>query len=106
MSWEFELVAGPFGGTAEGPVWDGEAVLFTHIPASRILRYDPRSGRPPNILLASTTSTAFASAPKATFTAVSKAVGALSASRKTARLLPRCPICWTASVITTPMTWQ
>jgi gluconolactonase len=45
MSWEFELVAGPFGGTAEGPVWDGEAVLFTHIPASRILRYDPRSGQ-------------------------------------------------------------
>jgi gluconolactonase len=45
MSWEFELVAGPFGGTAEGPVWDGEAVLFTHIPASRILRYDPRRGQ-------------------------------------------------------------
>jgi gluconolactonase len=45
MSWEFELVAGPFGGTTEGPVWDGEAVLFTHIPASRILRYDPRSGQ-------------------------------------------------------------
>jgi gluconolactonase len=45
MIWEFELVAGPFGGTAEGPVWDGEAVLFTHIPASRILRYDPRSGQ-------------------------------------------------------------
>ena len=45
MIWEFELVTGPFGGTAEGPVWDGEAVLFTHIPASRILRYDPRSGQ-------------------------------------------------------------
>lgn len=45
MSWEFELVAGPLGGTAEGPVWDGEAVLFTHIPASRILRYDPKSGQ-------------------------------------------------------------
>jgi len=45
MSWEFELVAGPLGGTTEGPVWDGEAVLFTHIPASRILRYDPKSGQ-------------------------------------------------------------
>ena len=44
MSWEFELLAGPFGGTTEGPVWDGEAVLFTHIPANRILRYDPKSG--------------------------------------------------------------
>ena len=44
MSWNFELVAGPFGGTTEGPVWDGEALLFTHIPASRILRYDPATG--------------------------------------------------------------
>ncbi len=44
MSWDFELVAGPYGGTTEGPVWDGEAVIFTHIPASRLMRYDPRSG--------------------------------------------------------------
>ena len=44
-SWNFELVAGPYGGTTEGPVWDGEALLFTHIPASRILRYDPETGR-------------------------------------------------------------
>ena len=44
MSWNFELVAGPLGGTTEGPVWDGEAVLYTHIPSSRIMRYDPRSG--------------------------------------------------------------
>ena len=44
MSWNFELVAGPYGGTTEGPVWDGEALLFTHIPANRILRYDPESG--------------------------------------------------------------
>jgi gluconolactonase len=44
MSWEFELVAGPYGGTAEGAVWDGQAVLFTHIPGCRIMRYDPRSG--------------------------------------------------------------
>ncbi|MFQ6026294.1 MAG: SMP-30/gluconolactonase/LRE family protein [Dehalococcoidia bacterium] len=44
MSWNFELVAGPYGGTAEGPVWDGEAVIFSHIPASRLLRYDPKTG--------------------------------------------------------------
>ncbi len=44
MSWSFELVAGPYGGTTEGPVWDGEALLFTHIPASRILRYSPKTG--------------------------------------------------------------
>jgi len=43
MSWNFELVAGPYGGTTEGPVWDGEALLFTHIPADRILRYDPKT---------------------------------------------------------------
>jgi gluconolactonase len=30
---------------AEGPVWDGEALLFTDIHASRILRYDPKTGR-------------------------------------------------------------
>ena len=44
MSWNFELVAGPYGGTAEGPVWDGEAVIFSHIPSARLMRYDPKSG--------------------------------------------------------------
>ena len=44
MRWNFRLVAGPFDGTTEGPVWDGEGVLFTHIPSNRILRYDPVSG--------------------------------------------------------------
>ncbi len=44
MSWNFELVAGPYNGTTEGPVWDGEALLFSHIPANRILRYAPKTG--------------------------------------------------------------
>jgi gluconolactonase len=44
MSWNFELVAGPYGGTTEGPVWDGQAVLFTNIPNNRIMRYDPKTG--------------------------------------------------------------
>ncbi|MBI2505881.1 MAG: SMP-30/gluconolactonase/LRE family protein, partial [Candidatus Latescibacteria bacterium] len=44
MSWNFEKVAGPFSLLTEGPAWDGEAVLFTDIPSSRILRFDPRSG--------------------------------------------------------------
>ena len=44
MSWDFELVAGPYNGTTEGPVWDGEALLFSHIPAHQILRYDPKTG--------------------------------------------------------------
>lgn len=42
MSWTFERVAGPFGLT-EGPVWDGTGLLFSDIPTSRILRYDPRT---------------------------------------------------------------
>ena len=46
MAWQyhFELLARPYGGVSEGPVWDGEAILFTHIPSSRIMRYDPDSG--------------------------------------------------------------
>ena len=43
MEWRFQLLAQPFGGITEGPVWDGEAVLFTHISASRIMRFDLRS---------------------------------------------------------------
>ena len=43
MSWEFEQVAGPYG-FAEGPAWDGEAVLFTDISTSRVMRYNPVSG--------------------------------------------------------------
>ena len=44
MEWEWELVAGPVPRLTEGPAWDGKALLFTHIPASRILRYDPQTG--------------------------------------------------------------
>ena len=44
MAWKFELVDGPFGGTTEGPAWDGSGLLFTHIPSSRIMTYDPQSG--------------------------------------------------------------
>jgi gluconolactonase len=41
--WEFESVAGPFGFT-EGPVWDGEGVIFSDIPNDRIMRYVPETG--------------------------------------------------------------
>ena len=44
MEWEFELVAGPYGGTTEGPVWTGKSVLFTDIHGCRIMRYTPASG--------------------------------------------------------------
>ena len=44
MSWKFELLMKPTSvPLTEGPVWDGECILFTHIQASRILRYDPKS---------------------------------------------------------------
>ena len=43
MDWKFERVAGPFD-FAEGPVWMGDYLLFTDIPNSRILKYDPASG--------------------------------------------------------------
>ena len=45
MSWHFEHVDGPYGNVTEGPAWDGEAVLFTSIQQSRIMRYDPATGR-------------------------------------------------------------
>ncbi len=43
MSWRLQLLNKPYGGVTEGPVWDGEAVLFTHIPTSRIMRFNPKS---------------------------------------------------------------
>jgi gluconolactonase len=45
MSWKFELLMKPSAvPLTEGPVWDGEYLYFTHIRASRIMRYDPRAG--------------------------------------------------------------
>lgn len=44
MSWQFELLFGPTDLT-EGPAWDGSGLLFTHIPQSRILRYDGATGQ-------------------------------------------------------------
>ena len=43
--WKFELLMKPPAKPlTEGPVWDGEHLYFTHIQASRIMRYDLRSG--------------------------------------------------------------
>jgi len=45
MPWKFELLMKPSAvPLTEGPVWDGEHLYFTHIRASRIMRYDPKSG--------------------------------------------------------------
>jgi gluconolactonase len=43
MPWTFERVAGPFTFT-EGPVWTGDAILFTDIRNNRIMRYAPATG--------------------------------------------------------------
>ncbi len=42
--WKFDLVAGPFKGATEGPVWDGKKILFSVPLENRILSYDPLSG--------------------------------------------------------------
>lgn len=50
MSWDFQRVAGPHGTSTDGPVWDGEALLFTqltfpfNVANNRILRYEPSTG--------------------------------------------------------------
>lgn len=42
--WKFELLMKPKGiPITEGPVWDGEHLLFTHIHANAILKYDLES---------------------------------------------------------------
>lgn len=50
MTWDFQRVAGPYGSPTDGPVWDGEALLFTQLTFpfnaadNRILRYNPFTG--------------------------------------------------------------
>jgi gluconolactonase len=44
MSWKFDQVDPPYGAVSEGPAWTGSVLLFTHIQASRIMRYDPATG--------------------------------------------------------------
>jgi len=45
MNWIFEQIDGPYSNVTEGPAWDGEALLFTSIQQSRIMRYDPATGK-------------------------------------------------------------
>jgi len=46
MAWKFELLLKPDTELfiTEGPVWNGEHILFTQIRQNKILRYDPKSG--------------------------------------------------------------
>ena len=41
MSWEFEQLDPAYGKVSEGPVWNGEYLLFTRIQQSRIMKFDP-----------------------------------------------------------------
>ena len=45
MTWDFERIAGPFQGPANGCVWDGEAVIVSLMEDMRLLRFDPRTGQ-------------------------------------------------------------
>ncbi len=45
MAWQFEMLDPAYGGVSEGPVWDGSGLLFTRIHESRIMRFEPASGR-------------------------------------------------------------
>jgi gluconolactonase len=40
MAWKFEQVAGPYKGSIDGVVWDGDAVLFSVPAENTIYRYD------------------------------------------------------------------
>lgn len=44
MEWEFELVAGPYGGPSHGLWWDGQGVLFPVPSQASVLRYLPSQG--------------------------------------------------------------
>jgi len=44
LGWDFELIGGPYAGAGDGPVWDGEALLFCLVSEGLILRYDPQTG--------------------------------------------------------------
>src|SRR5262245_32804447 len=44
MDWNFELVAGPYEGLVDAPVWDGEGLLFSRVEAGLIMRYVPGAG--------------------------------------------------------------
>jgi gluconolactonase len=45
VTWTFETLDPAYGGVTEGPVWYKSALVFTRIQQSRIMRYEPASGR-------------------------------------------------------------
>ena len=45
MTWTFERIGDCFGDVLDGPLWDGEGLLFCKVLKSEILRYDGKSGQ-------------------------------------------------------------
>jgi gluconolactonase len=45
MAWSFERVGDSYGDVLDGPLWDGEGLLFCKVLKSEILRYDGKSGQ-------------------------------------------------------------
>ena len=88
MSWRFSLLnrfEDPPGGITEGPAWNGEVLLFTHIHASRIYAYNPKVRRvlgvPPKT---PTAPTVWPSTPRAACSAAVRTAAPSSASTQTA----------------------
>jgi gluconolactonase len=44
MGWTFQQISAAFDDVLDGPVWDGEGLLFCKVLASEILRWDAASG--------------------------------------------------------------
>jgi gluconolactonase len=45
MSWNFELVAGPFKGRTGGLAWNGKTMLFSAVMEERVMSFDPATGK-------------------------------------------------------------
>jgi gluconolactonase len=80
--WNFELAAGPYDGGLDGPLWDGQGLLFTAPAQGLILRYDPGSGQASQVRRFSSRTTGLAYSPEGLL------YGAQSGSRRIARFHP------------------
>ena len=45
MTWNFEMVVGPFKGRAGGLAWDGKGMLCSAVLEERVVRYDPATNK-------------------------------------------------------------
>ena len=48
MTWNFELVAGPFKGRTGGLAWDGKGMLCSAVAEERVVRFDPATNKADN----------------------------------------------------------